>query len=57
MNKRQLIIFVIIALLCVLQSGCALLQIPIKILDIVGNVVKGTFGVIQRMPMPPPGVF
>lgn len=38
-------------------SGCAILEIPVK-------VVEGTFGilgqllkVIQKLPMPPPGVF
>lgn len=38
-------------------SGCAILEIPVK-------VVEGTFGIlgqllklIQKLPMPPPGVF
>ena len=57
MDKRRLTI-TFIALLCLFQSGCAVLTLPVKVattaLDIVGNVISGTFKLLQKAPIPLP---
>ncbi len=59
MLKTYFFLFIIVICLCL--SGCALLSLPLKVvggtLNIIGEIVKGVFGVIKSMPKPPPGVF
>ncbi|MDP8264795.1 MAG: hypothetical protein P9M12_04875 [Candidatus Aceula lacicola] len=47
-KKYFFIVFLLI--LCVSQTGCALLKLP---LDLLG----GLFGILKQVPMPPPWVF
>ncbi len=41
---------VVLAGCCLFQTGCALLQIPL-------DIVNAALDIASRMPMPPPGVF
>jgi len=55
-TKKSILTFVIIVLVFT-QSGCAILQVPIHILDGVFSIVKSVLRIVEKLPMPPPGVF
>jgi len=50
-----------VAVICVLQSGCAVLTLPFKAvagaLKLAGGITSGAFKLIQKLPKPPPGMF
>ena len=60
MNKKQLILASIV-LICIFLSGCAILQLPGKVvggtLKTAWNIAGGVFNLLKKMPKPPPGVF
>ncbi len=59
MNKKQLIITSLI-IICLFLNGCALLQLPGKLIDgtfgMVNALLRGAVELLKRAPSPPPGV-
>lgn len=59
MNKK-IAAFLIIAF-CLTQSGCALVQVPLKVAGAAFNLVKtvtaSAINLAAKMPKPPPWVF
>lgn len=49
-NLKRSLLMVLLIVFCLSQSGCALLNLPFKVLDTVLDIVR-------RLPKPPPGVF
>ncbi len=49
-GMRGWLLVMVLVSVCLSQSGCALLGIPFKLLNIALEIAK-------RMPKPPPGVF
>lgn len=47
---KKSIIYALVVLLCLSQSGCALLKLPFQILG-------EAFELLKKIPLPPPGVF
>lgn len=56
MLKRGML-YCVFLMLALSLSGCALLQIPGKVIEGTFGILGQVFKIIQRMPMPPPGVF
>lgn len=60
-NKGNLIFLLILLIICLLSSGCALIGIPVQVtkgaFGLVGYVLKETFTFIGKLPKPPLGVF
>ena len=60
MNKKQLVVAWVI-LMCIFLNGCAILQLPGKVVsgtfNILGTIVGGVFNLIKNVPKPPAGVF
>ena len=57
MFSKKILLIVCLLLLCVTQSGCALLQLP-------GQIIGGLFGLVGQalqvadgLPKPPPWMF
>lgn len=57
MRKKQAIVFGLIGLICISQSGCALLQVPLKLANMAIGVASFAWQLFQVLPKPPPGVF
>ena len=60
LSKKQLAIMAL-AVICILQSGCAVLTLPFKaaggVLKLAGGITSAAFKLIQKLPKPPPGMF
>ncbi|UCD14909.1 MAG: hypothetical protein JSV34_04070 [Candidatus Omnitrophota bacterium] len=54
--KKQIVIF-IVALFCVFQCGCAILQLPLTVMSFAKNLIGGTLQLLDKLPKPPPWVF
>ena len=56
---RKITIVILFSIICVFQSGCALLSIPGEVVSetfkILGTVVGGTLEVLKKIPLPPTG--
>jgi len=55
--KKIISYSVTLAALCLCSSGCALLQLPFKILGTIMEVAGQAFKLADKLPTPPPGVF
>jgi hypothetical protein len=44
-------------LIYIFQSGCAIVNLPLKTVEIVGSIAKQALNILQKIPKPPPGVF
>ncbi len=38
-------------------SGCALLQVPLTLVQLPFTVLDKVLGIVSKLPKPPPGVF
>ena len=47
---KKIILVIVLIVICFSASGCALLNIPLRLLSTVINIVN-------KLPKPPPGVF
>ncbi|OGX35616.1 MAG: hypothetical protein A3C36_01005 [Omnitrophica WOR_2 bacterium RIFCSPHIGHO2_02_FULL_52_10] len=54
--KKQLLILLLV-LGTMMQSGCALIQLPFTVVGGVFKLVGKLLQVVDKLPKPPPGVF
>ncbi len=56
-SPKKIVAIVCLLLLCVSQSGCALLALPAQIFGSAVNLAGQALQVASSLPTPPPGVF
>jgi len=54
--KKSFFIFILLSFVF-LQSGCALLEVPGKVIGGTFDLLGDLFKLAEKLPMPPPGVF
>ncbi|VAX35195.1 hypothetical protein MNBD_UNCLBAC01-2001 [hydrothermal vent metagenome] len=56
LNKKYYLIFLLLFFIFT-QSGCALLQVPVSVVNGTFSLLGKVLGIVEKMPKPPPGVF